>query len=89
MSGSFGVFFVGRSIDLAGTAMAPVALALAVLGVSRSPTDLGVVLAAQMIPYLVVVLLGGVIADRIDRRRLLVVTNAARLSARPLSRPSS
>ena len=75
MSGTFGWFFVGRSIDLAGTAMAPVALALAVVGVSHNPTDLGVVLAAQMVPYLIVVVLGGVIADRVDRRNLLIVGN--------------
>ena len=75
MSGPFGWFFVGRSIDMAGTAMAPVALALAILGVTHSPTDLGVVLAAQMVPYLIVVVLGGVVADRVNRRNLLIVAN--------------
>lgn len=71
----FGWFFVGRTIDLAGSSMTTVALALAVLQASGGTADLGVVLAANMIPTLVLLLVGGAVADRVRRRVVLVVTN--------------
>ena len=55
--------------------MAPVALAFAVLDLSDSPSALGRVLAAQSIPLVVFLLVGGVIADRFDRAWLLRITN--------------
>jgi MFS family permease len=71
----FGWFFVGRTVDLAGSSMTTVALALAVLQASGSAADLGVVLAANMIPTLVLLLVGGAVADRVRRRTVLIVTN--------------
>lgn len=73
----FGWFFVGRTVDLAGSSMTTVALALAVLQASGSAADLGVVLAANMIPTLVLLLVGGAVADRVRRRTVLIVTNLA------------
>lgn len=58
LSGRFGWFYAGRTVDLAGSSMTTVALALAVLQASGSATDLGIVLAANMIPTLVLLLLG-------------------------------
>ncbi|WP_232661172.1 MFS transporter [Pseudonocardia sp. TRM90224] len=55
-----------------GTAMAPIALAAAVLDVDPAPTGLAVVLAATSVPQLLTVLLGGVLADRLPRGALLV-----------------
>lgn len=75
LRGRFGWFVLGRGIDLAGSSMTPVAMALAVLAASGSPTDLGVVLAAQMLPRLVLLLIGGVVADRVNRRTLLITAN--------------
>lgn len=75
LRGRFGWFFAARTIDLFGNSMTTVALALAVLGASGSATDLGVVLAANMVPMLVLLLVGGALADRRSRRALLVIGN--------------
>ena len=55
--------------------MTPVALALAVLNASGQPTDLGVVLASQIVPQLALLLIGGAVGDRYSRRNVLVVAN--------------
>ncbi|MFI6078181.1 MFS transporter [Actinoplanes sp. NPDC051343] len=68
----FRLFFAGRLISLLGSAMTPVALAFAVLGASHRPTDLGVVLACQIVPQLAFLLVGGVAADRFPRRAVLL-----------------
>jgi len=75
LRGRFGWFFVGRTVDLAGSSMTTVALALAVLQASGRATDLGIVLAANMIPTLVLLLVGGAVADRVSRRTVLIATN--------------
>lgn len=77
LTGRFGWFFLGRTVDLAGSSMTTVALALAVLQASGRVADLGVVLAANMIPTLVLLLVGGAVADRVRRRTVLIVTNLA------------
>ncbi|QLL06869.1 MFS transporter [Mycobacterium vicinigordonae] len=71
----FGCFVVGRSVSLAGSAITPVALSLAVLQASHRPSDLGVVLAVQVAAQLGLLLVGGVLGDRWPRRALLVGTN--------------
>ena len=68
-------FCTGQSVSLLGTSMAPVALAFAVLDASGSTSDLGVILAAHMVPLLVFLLLGGATADRFPRRTVLVAAN--------------
>lgn len=81
MRGRFGWFFLGRTVDLAGSSMTTVALALAVLQASGRVADLGIVLAANMIPTLVLLLVGGAVADRVRRRTVLIVTNVATAAA--------
>ncbi|MVU82030.1 MFS transporter [Nocardia sp. ET3-3] len=68
-------FLVIRAVSLAGSAMTPVALALAVLDTSGRPGDLGIVLAAQVIPHIGLLLVGGVVADRVSRRAVLLGAN--------------
>ncbi|MEO9120872.1 MAG: MFS transporter [Solirubrobacteraceae bacterium] len=75
LSGEFGWFFAGRTVDLLGSSMTTVALALSVLQASGNASDLGIVLAANMIPTLILLLLGGVVADRISRGVLLICSN--------------
>src|SRR5881398_1141114 len=70
----FRLLFLGRLVSFLGSAFAPVAIAFAVLQVG-SASDLGLVLAASMLPTVVFVLVGGVIADRLPRHAVLVVTN--------------
>jgi MFS family permease len=56
-----------------GSGMAIVALAFAVLGFG-TPTDLGIVLLSREVPMIAFLLLGGVFADRLPRRRILIGT---------------
>ncbi|MEV2201224.1 MFS transporter [Streptomyces fradiae] len=62
-----------RSVSLLGNAITPVALAFAVLGMpGGSATVLGTVLAVRMASQILFVLVGGVIADRFPRQRVMV-----------------
>lgn len=72
---AFRRFFAGRLVSLLGSSMAPVALAFAVLDASGSGHDLGVVLAAHMLPLLAFLLVGGAVADRFPRRTVLVAAH--------------
>ena len=71
----FRLLFAGRTISMAGSAMAPVALAFAVLDLTGSSTDLGIVLAARQIPVILLLLFGGVWADRLPRHHVMVASN--------------
>jgi MFS family permease len=64
-----------RTTALLGNAVAPLALAFAVLDLTGSPTDLGLVVAARSIANVAVLLIGGVIADRLPRNLVLVGTS--------------
>ena len=82
---SFRLLFAGQSISSLGDRLAPVALAFAVLDLTGSVTDLGVVLAAQTVPLVVFVLLGGVWADRLARRRVMLVSDFVRAASQGAS----
>lgn len=71
----FRFLFLGRITSLFGSAIAPVALAFAVLDLTGSPTSLGVVLAARMIPQVIFLLVGGIVADRLPRQLVMVGAN--------------
>jgi MFS family permease len=59
--------------------MVAVALAFAVLDNGASPSELGLVLAARLLALLVCLLAGGVVADRVSRRNVMVAADIARL----------
>ena len=68
--------FLGRTASLLGSAFAPVALAFAVLDeIGGSASELGLVLAASVVPQVVFILLGGVWADRLPRQKVMVATD--------------
>jgi predicted MFS family arabinose efflux permease len=71
----FRLLFAGRAISLVGTAIAPVALAFAVLDLTGSKTDLGLILACREIPLVVFLLAGGIWADRIPRNKVMMSAN--------------
>ena len=62
----------------------PVALAFAVLDLTSSATSLGLVLVAAFVPRVVLLLLGGVVADRWPRRRVMLATDVVRASTQAL-----
>ena len=63
-------------MSLVGTWMQTVALGWLVLELTGSGTALGAVVAAQFVPILLLGPYGGLIADRVDKRRLLLATQA-------------
>jgi MFS family permease len=63
----------GQAISLVGTWMQMTAQAWLVLTLTHSSTALGVVVALQTLPVLLLAPYGGVIADRVDKRRLMIV----------------
>lgn len=73
----FRLLFAGRFVSVAGSAMAPIAIAFGVLELGGSAGDLGIVLTVAILPQLVLLLAGGVIADRLPRHLVIVVSNLA------------
>jgi predicted MFS family arabinose efflux permease len=60
--------------------MAPVAIVFAVLAHGNA-TDVGYVLTAQTVPLVVLLLVGGVVGDRVSRRRLMLQSDSLRTAA--------
>ena len=66
-------YFFGQSVSLVGTWMQTVAQSWLVYTLTHSATALGLVVALQTLPVLVLGPYGGVIADRVDKRKLMIV----------------
>jgi MFS family permease len=73
---NYRLFFIGQLISVAGTWMQTVAQSFLVLGLTHSGTQLGLATAARFLPMFLFGPLGGVMADRLDKRRVLYVTQA-------------
>src|SRR3954451_23255812 len=71
---NFKLFFFGQLISQIGTWLTTIALTLLVLHLTKSGLAIGGLLACQFGPVLLLGAYGGVIADRSDKRRLLLVT---------------
>ncbi len=71
---NFRLFWSGNFLSNVGTWMQNVAQGWLVLLLTNSAFWLGVVSFVGAIPFLIFTLFGGVIADRVDKRRLLLVT---------------
>jgi MFS family permease len=74
---SFRLLFWGQALSVVGDRITPVAIAFAVLGLG-SASDLGLVLAAGGIPFALFALAGGVWADRVGRRRVMLASDIVR-----------
>lgn len=74
-------FFTGYLTSKLGTAMAPVATAFAVLHTGVGPGGLGWVMAARIVPVVLLLLLGGVFADRLGGRRVMIASDLVRCGA--------
>lgn len=83
--GPFRLLFAGRAISSLGDRLVPVALAFAVLDLTGSVTDLGLVIAAQTTPLVLLVLFGGVWADRLPRQLVMLASDCVRALAQAAS----
>jgi MFS family permease len=74
---NYRLYFAGQLISTTGTWMQSIAQAWLVLQITGSGVALGITVALQFTPVLLVGAWGGLVADRVDKRRLLVGTQAA------------
>jgi hypothetical protein len=74
----FRLLFAGQAASLLGDGMVPVALSFAVLELTGSVSDLGIVLTAQAVPLVAFLLVGGVFADRLPRRGVMLGADCVR-----------
>ncbi len=77
----FRLLFGGQAVSVLGDRMALVALAFAVLELGGSASAVGLVLAAGTFPLVATVLAGGVVADRVSRRAVMVVADLVRVAS--------
>jgi MFS family permease len=75
---NFRLLFIGQTASALGNTLVPVALSFGVLDLTGSAADLGFVLGAESATMVVFILLGGVIADRVPRRGLMLFADTIR-----------
>ena len=75
----FRLLWLGQTTSTLGDGLVPVALAFAVIKtLDGTPTELGLVLAAETVPLVLFVLVGGVWADRLPRQMVMLVSDVIR-----------
>lgn len=73
---NYRLYFWGYATSVAGTWMQSLALGLLVLRLTGSGSALGLTTAARFLPFVLLAPVGGLIADRHDKRRLLYATQS-------------
>jgi MFS family permease len=76
-SRDFALFFAGQLVSRAGSQIQQVAVAWQLYELTHSPLALGLVGAFRVAPVILFALGGGVVADALDRRRLMLVSQTA------------
>lgn len=75
---SFRLLLTGQAISIIGDAIAMIAIPFAILGMGGSVGEVGLVLAARAIPNAIFLLVGGVWADRLPRRLVMLASDLVR-----------
>jgi MFS family permease len=76
---NYRLYFAGQIASVCGSWMQDVALYWLVLSLTHSPVAVGLLSLARFGPYAVLGLVSGVVADRFDNRRTVIVTQAAQM----------
>lgn len=76
---NYRLFFIGQLISQSGSWMQRTAQAWLVLDLTGSPLALGTVTALQFVPVLLLSIFGGVLADRMRKRDLLLITQSLQM----------
>jgi MFS family permease len=71
----FRLFLLARLVSLSGTSVTYIALPVVVYSLSRSPLLTSLVAAFEALPYLLLGLVAGALADRLDRKRVMVASD--------------
>jgi predicted MFS family arabinose efflux permease len=79
---NFALLFAARAISYFGTYLAPIAVAFAVLELTGSATDTGIAFACWTVAQVSTLLVGGVVADRLPRRLVMVSSDLANVCVR-------
>src|SRR5688572_24001732 len=75
---NFRLLWIGRSTSVVGDSLGFVAMAFAVLALRGSGTDLGLVVTAYAGASVTFLLVGGVVADRLPRRAVMITADVVR-----------
>src|SRR5919201_271612 len=81
---NFRLLFAARSISYFGTYLAPIAVAFAVLDLTGSAADTGIAFACWTLAQISTLVVGGVVADRLPRRVVMIGSDAANVGVRTL-----
>jgi MFS family permease len=73
---NYRLFFTGQVVSVSGTWMQNIALAWLVVELTSSPLAVGALAFCRFIPFTIFGLVAGVVADRIDNRKLVIGTQA-------------
>ena len=79
---NFVLLFAARAISYFGTYLAPIAVAFAVLDLTGSASDTGIAFACWTLAQVSTLLVGGVVADRLPRRAVMVGSDTANVCVR-------
>ena len=79
---NFRLLFAARTSSFLGTNLAPIAVAFAVLGLTGSATYVGLSFAAWTLAQISTLLVGGIVADRLPRRQVMVASDTANFCVR-------
>jgi MFS family permease len=79
---NFRLLFAARTISFFGTNLAPIAVAFAVLDLTGSATDVGIAFACWTLAQISTLLVGGVVADRLPRRLVMLASDSANFAIR-------
>src|SRR5437867_3277130 len=72
----FRLLWTGMTISMVGDGVFLIALAWQAYVLSNAPTALSVVGVAISVPHVLFLLAGGVVSDRLDRRRVMIAADA-------------
>lgn len=79
-SRSFRLFFSGQALSYVGDGLRTIAIPLLVYHLTKSASALGITYALEFVPFAFFGLVGGSLADRVDRRRLMIATDFIRFA---------
>ena len=80
----FRLLWLGQATSALGSSLVPVALAFAVIDLTGSASALGLVLSAALVSRIVLLLVGGVVADRLPRQKVMLGADLLRTASQGL-----
>jgi MFS family permease len=78
------VFWVGDGLSSIGTQFTTVAMAWQIYELTDSALQIGVLGLAQAVPQMALLLVGGMLADAVDRRKVMIATQLLQLGVSAL-----